>query len=216
LQFKDLDGSFWYRIGEMNFGQRLEQILSDQPDFVEVITWNDAGESHYVGNSWPEPIDGTDIPDYTDGMDHKGWLNVIGPAITALKAGATTSADIVPTGDAEVTGAFWYRPILTTTACPNGKPDGADNAQDAVNYAVLVAANSTGLAINISSGGSQIASESLSPGLNTNSIPSLVAGDVQVDIVDVSGSSVSSTTGPQPVNGDSADLCNYNYYVQGI
>lgn len=30
--------------------QRFEQVLALQPDLVELITWNDAGEGHYVGN----------------------------------------------------------------------------------------------------------------------------------------------------------------------
>jgi hypothetical protein len=62
LQFKHIDGSQnYYRRGEQNLEYRFGQVLSLQPDFVEIQTWNDAGESHYMGNSWPEPIAGSDI-----------------------------------------------------------------------------------------------------------------------------------------------------------
>lgn len=47
LQFKHIDSSQnWMRIGESTLPVRMGQILQDQPDFVEIITWNDAGESH--------------------------------------------------------------------------------------------------------------------------------------------------------------------------
>lgn len=48
-------GEDWYRIGEVNMPQRFEQVLALQPDLVELITWNDAGESHYVGNCKLDP-----------------------------------------------------------------------------------------------------------------------------------------------------------------
>ncbi|KAL7927008.1 glycosyl hydrolase family 71 domain-containing protein [Trichoderma austrokoningii] len=51
FQFKYLGtGQDYYRIGEVNLPQRFEQVLDLQPDLVELITWNDAGEGHYVGN----------------------------------------------------------------------------------------------------------------------------------------------------------------------
>jgi glucan endo-1,3-alpha-glucosidase len=47
LQFKHIDSSQnWMRIGESTLPIRMKQILEDQPDMVEIITWNDAGESH--------------------------------------------------------------------------------------------------------------------------------------------------------------------------
>lgn len=67
LQFKHMDGSDnWYRRGEENLEYRFGQVLQLQPDMVELQTWNDAGESHYMGNSWPEHIAGTNIPAYTE------------------------------------------------------------------------------------------------------------------------------------------------------
>jgi len=70
--------------------QRMAQVLQLQPDFVEVLTWNDAGECHYVGNFWQEQIAGTTEGDYSDGFDHKGWLHVLTPFIKAFKMGRET------------------------------------------------------------------------------------------------------------------------------
>ncbi|KAL3442783.1 glycoside hydrolase [Aspergillus insuetus] len=57
LQYKNLNGDTWYRVGEANLPERMEQILAIKLDFVEFITWNDAGESHYIGNVWEEGYD---------------------------------------------------------------------------------------------------------------------------------------------------------------
>jgi glucan endo-1,3-alpha-glucosidase len=39
LQYKDLNGETWYRVGEANLPERMEQILAIKPDFTEFITW---------------------------------------------------------------------------------------------------------------------------------------------------------------------------------
>jgi glucan endo-1,3-alpha-glucosidase len=91
--------------------QRMAQVLQLQPDFVEVLTWNDAGECHYVGNFWQEQIAGTTEGDYSDGFDHKGWLHVLTPFIKAFKMGARDISPITPPGSVPV-GTFWYRTVL--------------------------------------------------------------------------------------------------------
>lgn len=50
LQFKHMDSSDnWYRRGEANLENRFGEVLKLQPDMLELQTWNDAGESHYMG-----------------------------------------------------------------------------------------------------------------------------------------------------------------------
>lgn len=58
LQFKHLENpwSNFYRRGKGNFHERVNQILQVQPDMVEFQTWNDVGEGHNMGTSWPEGI----------------------------------------------------------------------------------------------------------------------------------------------------------------
>ena len=52
---------------------RWEALIEsrDKFDIVEIITWNDYGESHYIG-----PIEGAqpNSQAWVDGMDHTGWL----------------------------------------------------------------------------------------------------------------------------------------------
>lgn len=48
-----------------------------QPEFVEVISWNDYGESHYIGPLHDEEYDAFDIGkgpfNYALQMPHDGW-----------------------------------------------------------------------------------------------------------------------------------------------
>ncbi|KAF9070679.1 glycoside hydrolase [Rhodocollybia butyracea] len=62
------------------------QPIAPQVDIVELITWNDYGESHYLG-----PIEGA-LPAgseaWTDGMNHTGWLSLTSYYATAFKTGS--------------------------------------------------------------------------------------------------------------------------------
>lgn len=53
---------------------RWTQILYLQPDYVEIISWNDFGESHYIGNnpsSAPEYFTGSNaVYDYATNVPH--------------------------------------------------------------------------------------------------------------------------------------------------
>ncbi len=35
--------------GDLLWHRRWEDILTLKPDFIEIVTWNDYGESHYIG-----------------------------------------------------------------------------------------------------------------------------------------------------------------------
>jgi len=51
VQFKHLSPTQnWYRRGEDTLSYRLAQ----QPDMIQLQSWNDAGEGHYMGNVWGE------------------------------------------------------------------------------------------------------------------------------------------------------------------
>ncbi|KAH8925777.1 glycoside hydrolase family 71 protein [Atractiella rhizophila] len=226
VQFKHIDGGQnWYRyffssiFRELNYGLRLGQILALQPDFVEIITWNDAGESHYFGNVWPESIAGSVIGQYTDGYPHDGWQAVLSSFITAYKAGSTSTSSLVPTTSASVVGTFWYRPLLRSATCNGdslGKPSGWQNAEDTINIAILVAQNAVGGTVNVFSGGAQIASYSGAKlGLNAYAVPGVRTGAVRVQFLNSAGASIIDVSGARDVVADSS-YCNFNYQVVGI
>jgi glucan endo-1,3-alpha-glucosidase len=63
--------NFIYRGDDWLFSQRWELLIQNRQsiDIAQVISWNDFGESHYVG-----PIQGSqsDSEAWTTGFDHKG------------------------------------------------------------------------------------------------------------------------------------------------
>ena len=218
MQFKHIDsGQNWYRIGELNLPERIGQVLALQPDFVEIITWNDAGESHYIGNNWPEAISGSPaIQAYSNGYDHTSWQDVLAPFIVAYKAGKTSLSDVTPFG--EFAGAFWYRPLLKDASCSGdslGKPQGWENAQDLINIAVLLPSNTSGTSIRVTSGGSVVANLATTAGLNYASVP-IRTGGQRVELVDASGNILGAGSSTQDVVADTSGTCNFNYQVVHI
>lgn len=219
LQFKH-DPSYgnWYRRGEQNLEYRFGQVLNLQPDFVELQTWNDAGESHYMGNSWPEPIDGTNIGSYTTDYPHTAYQEILPAFIKAYKAGATTTDTMYPTNGAAAQGTFWHHTLLTTSDCSAdsiGEPQGVDTVEDKVTVVVLVASGKTNLTVDISVAGTSLGSQALVPGYNQYSVAGLTVGSVSVTVTDDTGATVVSGTGTLPVVATS-DLCNYNFQVVGL
>lgn len=195
----------------------MAQILSLQPDFVEVITWNDAGESHYVGNFWPEQIAGTSEGDYADGYDHTGWQQVITPFITAYKNGATDVGQIT-TQSGSPEGAIWYRTLLTSASCASTITN-YEQAEDAINFAVILPSSDTAYTIEVYSNDALIGSFSGVEGLNYESVPGLQAGSGQsIRVLDGSGNVVKTANGTKDVSSESADasMCNWNYEVVGL
>lgn len=208
-------GQDWYRIGDVNLPQRMAQILALQPDLVEVITWNDAGEGHYVGNFFPDQIAGSNIGDYANGYDHTGWQQIITPFIKAYKSGATDISQIVPPGSAAPVGSLWYRTILTSASC-SPTIQNYQQGRDMVNFAVILPSGKD-YTINVFSNGQKIGTFAGKPGLNYQSVAGLQAGSApSIQVVDKNGGS-STATGTKPVLTQSSNsVCNWNYEVVGI
>ncbi|KAI0536786.1 glycoside hydrolase [Xylaria digitata] len=220
LQYKHCCGDSWYRNGETTLLERMNQILRVSPEFVEAITWNDAGESHYIGPSWPETVN-EEILQYgdTDTIPHNGWQPLISSFIEAFKYGASDTSSLVPTNGGSFAGALWYRGVLKS--CINnggdGTPRGSGGARDTVVYAVILPADSQGFQVRVSSGGQVLATQSVAPGLSYNSIEGLKTGGQLLELLDGSGNVVAKASSKvdvsdQPANG----FCNFNYYVAGL
>ncbi|KKY24184.1 putative glycosyl hydrolase family 71 protein [Phaeomoniella chlamydospora] len=79
----------WLWRGDTLWSDRWEQIIELQPAMVEILTWNDYGESHYIG-----PIHDSGIPssvEYASGMPHDGWRSYLPYYIEAYKSNNATS-----------------------------------------------------------------------------------------------------------------------------
>ena len=113
---------------------RWQELLTLGPRFMEIVTWNDYGESSYVG-----PLSGQHYDDgsskWVNDFPHLGWLEMAKPFIAAYKAGAAT-----PTITEEKL-VYWYRPTPRDITCSGdklGKPPGWNLLTDEVFVVALL------------------------------------------------------------------------------
>ncbi|CAM1508815.1 Fc.00g025540.m01.CDS01 [Cosmosporella sp. VM-42] len=141
----------WVFPGGALIFDRWNQVLSKGFPMVEIVTWNDYGESHYVG-----PLNSIHYDDgnskWVNDMPHDGWLDLSKPFIAAYKAKATSVNNYI-TDDKIV---YWYRRTLknldcdatdTTSGRPanndsgnyfEGRPNGYESMEDVVYVATLL------------------------------------------------------------------------------
>jgi glucan endo-1,3-alpha-glucosidase len=218
VQFKHLsDFNNWYRRGEDNLEYRLGQALDVQPDIIQLQSWNDAGEGHYMGNLWPEPLDDrTKL--MTDAYPHQGYWEILPAFIQAWKRGDRTTANMFPTNGKAVQGAFWHHTLTVAGTCPSDKVKKANDitniAEDAVSGVVLVPRGKTNLVSVVNVGGKKLNQTNLRPGYNTFKYTGMGTGKVQLEVWDES-TMVGRGEGKIAVTKSAAE-CNYNFQVVGF
>ncbi|KAG6906620.1 hypothetical protein DXG01_012938 [Tephrocybe rancida] len=129
--------NFVYLSDQHLYSKRWESLIStrDQVDIVQILTWNDYGESHYIG-----PIKGAQPNSQTwvDGMDHTGWLELTSYYAAAFKTGS------YPTIEKDKL-LMWSRthPTQATAPDPVGQPTNFELFEDSVWAVVMATAPST-------------------------------------------------------------------------
>lgn len=134
-------GDLWY--------DRWQQVIQMNPKFVEIITWNDYGESHYIGPLRTDDFGlftyGQAPYNYAAGMPHDGWRTFLPYVIDTYKNGV---APAIPSEQV----VSWYR-LNPNTACATGGTTGNTASQgqtelppsavdvDAVYYSALLNSN---------------------------------------------------------------------------
>ncbi|KAK8011964.1 Dolichyl-phosphate-mannosyl transferase [Apiospora arundinis] len=125
-----------------------------------------------------------------------------------------------PVNGDDITGALWHRAFLKSSLCasdPWGKPNNSGWAKDTINWAVVMPDNISGARVQVYSGGNQIYSGPVQPGLNYGSAENMVAGPQYVEVVrNVNGGTeqLYSKTSHVAVTANPKDnICNYNYVV---
>ena len=214
----------WVFPGDSLWYDRWSDILvmDPQPQFLEIITWNDYGEGSYVA-----PLSS---PHYDDGgskwvndMPHDGFLEMAKPYIAAFKAGSKTIS--VETDQI----IYWYRPHLKSASCsdtdtcekpwpgpspnPNyfvGKPNGAETMEDDVFVVALLTADAT---VQVNSG------SSASPPLSGKAGPNfwrvaMGVGKQSFSVTRPDGGTVLSGTSPKDIIADCVcGIYNFNAFV---
>ncbi|KAK4184087.1 glycoside hydrolase [Podospora australis] len=212
----------WFRRGGTNLVLRMEQALELKPDFVQLLSWNDAGEGHYFGNIWPESLGGSELArELVEWYEHTAWQVLLRPFVKALKDG--TRENIT---EGTVKGAFWYRPLLkNVTFVGRDKyglepPDNWEDAEDAVNIGLLVGGLDEKVKIRVWSGGDLIKEIEAREGMSAYQVDGIRKGVQVVQVVSNDGRRVMAEgRGLVGVTDDITDLngvWNFNYQVVEI
>ena len=210
----------WVFPSDLLWFQRWTDILALAPQFLEIITWNDYGESHYVG-----PLNSPHLDDgnskWTNDMPHDGFLQMAKPYIAAFKAGSK-SVDSFIQSDQLI---YWYRPTLKSASCdstdtcekppstpsPNyftGKPNGYDTTEDSVFVVALLKSDGT---VSVTSGG-QSQSFPAKAGANAFQVP--MGTGKQSFSLTRSGQTVLSGDSLKDISSDCVcGIYNFNAYV---
>ncbi|KAF5332372.1 hypothetical protein D9758_016956 [Tetrapyrgos nigripes] len=128
----------WVFPGDLLWYNRWFEILALKPRFVEMITWNDYGESHYIGPlSSPHYDDGNSK--WVNDMPHNGWLDMAKPFIAAYKAGASSPNSYIKSDQI----IYWYRTTPKNLNCDStdtvpGIPDGFNTMSDNIFIVTLL------------------------------------------------------------------------------
>lgn len=134
-QFKDLDvgiDNSWVEYSDTLYGYRWNEAIDTvHPDIIELITWNDFPESHYIRDLPPFTGPGStqlgDSGNYIYGHDHSAWRTMAKYFIKWYKTGKqpTVLHDQV---------VFWHRVHPKDAICINGTTDvrNSQNPTDAV------------------------------------------------------------------------------------
>lgn len=205
----------WLWKGALLWPQSWAQATSLQPAAVEIVTWNDWGESSYVG---PNPRDTSAYPSGSAGYagpgNHSAWLADLPYYIKAYKTnGVPESGSYRP----HVT--FWYRLSPgaacagTNTPCnapyQSDHPAAADCDQDEIYYTVFPDQGQSA-GFTMSMGGSSITVNAPNAGLYSGSIPfSSFAG---LGEVSVNAGALGSGTGAAIQN---SCVAGWNAFVAG-
>ncbi|EGN94044.1 glycoside hydrolase family 71 protein [Serpula lacrymans var. lacrymans S7.3] len=208
-QFKNIDGAGdWVEYSDTLWDYRWQQAVNDvKPDIVEIVTWNDYGESHYIGDINPVVDLGTQAPFYVDGFDHSKWRDVANYYIQYFKNG---SAPTITTDEV----VFWYRAYPKGINCSSGSlPRNADFPEDAV-FALAMLTQAATVTLSI---GSNTVNYSAPAGISMGSVP-FPTEDQQIPYIEISrnGNKVVDGYGSMYVNQTGCTYYNFNPWVGSI
>lgn len=211
----------WVFPGDLLWYSRWNEILTLGPRYVEIISWNDYGESHYIG-----PLDSKHTDDgnskWVNDMPHEGWMELAKPFIAAYKAGAS-KPDAYISQDQII---YWYRPTLKSLNCDatdttmqdannssgnyfKGRPNGYETMEDAV---FVVSLLKTAGQIKVTSGGNSAVTYRAPAGAYAQKIP-MGVGKQRFELVR-NGQSVLSGTSPRDIsNTCPCGIYNFNAFV---
>ncbi|KAI1425588.1 glycoside hydrolase family 71 protein [Xylaria sp. FL1777] len=193
----------WVFICEDQPNLRWQQMLSLKPALVEIVTWNDFGESHYIsGNQSHHSDDGSSA--WATGYPHDGFRTLWAPYIAAYKSGAdkpTVKSDEL---------VYWYRTTPKNTVCTGdtlGAPNGIQYLADVVFVATMLTAPAQ---LTVTSGGNAPVTVTVDAGIITTNFTMGIGQ--QSFSLSRNGAVILSGTSEKEI-ANSCTKYNYNPYV---
>jgi glucan endo-1,3-alpha-glucosidase len=200
----------WIFYSDWLWNARWDQALQLAPQFVEIITWNDFGESHYIGPLHPNDEDvyaggPTGAQKWVPGFTHDAWRDVAIPYIKAFKSGASSP---VVTEDELV---YYYRPNPKDADCSDAvaKPTGYQYDDDLVFVTAMLKSPGT---VVIQSGSNTVSID-VGAGIHTVSGPMGVGQ--QIFTLKRGSSTIMSGTSTMDIS-NSCTVNNFNAYVASV
>ncbi|KAG7150578.1 Mutanase like protein [Verticillium longisporum] len=215
------DKTWLWRDDDLWF-DRWQQVLYVQPEWIQIISWNDFGECHHVGPIVDKALGalnrGRAPFDFVSGLPHDAWRKTLPLSIDMYVKNTTTITEEGVT--------FWYRkqPIA---ACGTGQTSGNTASQlqvefsplkvvqDRVFYTAILTSRAD---VTVSIGGaSQVGNWSDQPeggiGLYHGSVPFNGIGQVSISITR-NGAAIASGSGIAITNQcETGGLANWNAWV---
>ncbi|PBK97687.1 hypothetical protein ARMGADRAFT_961288 [Armillaria gallica] len=195
--------NFVYLSDEHLYSRRWESLVAsrDTVSIVEINTWNDYGESHYIG-----PIKGAqpNSEAWTNGMNHTAWLGLTAYYASAFKTGTypTIEKDQI---------YMWSRPHPANAEAPDSvaQPTNYQLFQDYVWAVVLTTAPSS---VTLSTSDSSSQTFDVPAGLSKLSVP-ISPGDTMKGTIVRDGQTVVELNADSFTFQGSPQTYNYNAFV---
>ncbi|WVF68989.1 hypothetical protein IAT40_003763 [Kwoniella sp. CBS 6097] len=204
----------WLFKSETLWKDRWDQMLElgDQVDFIEIVTWNDYGESHNV-KDWGGNHTDDGSSKWSKGLDHLPMLDLSLPYIKAWKAGR--KSPIVEKDQV----IYWYRPHLKSASCDGtdnfgSKPTGWEMTEDTVFVTTMTKLGGT---VKITSGTNEPVIKLVKPGVQMVEVP-MGVGNQTFEFFTLTGgyhrsvSKVAISDKCWPTE-EFAGIYNYNYHA---
>ncbi|KAE8447465.1 hypothetical protein EG329_010738 [Mollisiaceae sp. DMI_Dod_QoI] len=188
-------GTDWVWRGDDLWADRWAETLDVAPEFVQIVSWNDFGEAHYVGPIYTDSEIAAGSSVYVDNMPHESWRDFIPYYIAMFKG---SSFDI-----SRDQMQYWYHPAPTAGGSTCGVVgNNADQDQtelspnlvveDGVFFSALL---SSAAEVHVQIGGSPVTVYQGSEGINHWSQPFNGQTGVPTFSVVRNGATVKSGTG---------------------
>ncbi|KAJ3732630.1 glycosyl hydrolase family 71-domain-containing protein [Lentinula guzmanii] len=202
--------NFYLRGDDWLLITRWEQLISmrDQLTFVEMVTWNDYGESDYFGTGPSSANSQPSGTTWTDGFPHNGFFDLSAYYITYFKTGVYPRI----TKD---TVYFWLRPHPASINAKNDplpKPEGWDWTSDTL-WAAAFCSSTCNVTLRVGSYSQDF--DNLPYGVNKISLPLKALGNVTVKM-SKNGQEVINHTPSDFQYQEYTDHYNYNAYVGSV